>query len=269
MAGFSVKQMAKPVQLSNGNAPDFVVRIGPNYDKHKKKAASAMHVYEPVSVDLFKAPKIQYHLAEQMNLQPLADADVTNDTGLPRRLIINTIIAAEAPKMFGGGNDGSCFQMVLTFQATTERLREWQASGSPACPLFRRFYDEATADPPNLEIKERWKLLAKINNIKQLGLGSYFEKYNGKPALITKSGSIFRGDDYLEVAMNTFRFSYITNQGVQKLMPKFAEMDFHFAVTVEGRSDDELPEQLLACANVKNLDFVASAVDPGDFTGFD
>ena len=46
-------------------------------------------------------------------------------------------------------------------------------------------------------------------------------------------------------------------------------MDFDFAVTVEGRSNEELPEQVLACANVKNLDFVASAVDPGDFMGFD
>ena len=77
---------------------------------------------------------------------------------------------------------------------------------------------------------------------------------------------MFRGDDYLEVGMNTFRFSYITNQGVQQLMPRFAQMDFLFAVTVEARADEEMPERVLACANVKNLDFVTSAVDPGDFT---
>ena len=70
---------------------------------------------------------------------------------------------------------------------------------SPAAALFGRFYDEASGESPNVDIKERWKLLAKINNMKQLGLGSFFEKYNGKPALITKSGSVYRGHDYLEV----------------------------------------------------------------------
>ena len=44
-------------------------------------------------------------------------------------------------------------------------------------------------------------------------------------------------------------------------------MDFHFAVTVEGRDDDDsLPEQLLGAVRVKNLDFISSAIDPGDFT---
>ena len=117
-------------------------------------------------------------------------------------------------------------------------------------------------------MKERWKLLAKINNMKQLGLGSFFEKYNGKPALITKSGSTFRGDDYLEVGMNTIRFAYVTKKGISSLLPRLGEMDFHFAVTVEGRDDAELPEQIIAAARCQNLDFAASAIDPADFSGF-
>ena len=48
--------------------------------------------------------------------------------------------------------------------------------------------------------------------MRDLGLGRFIEGYNGKPALITKSGSIYRGDDYLEMDMNTFRFAYITRK---------------------------------------------------------
>eukprot|EP00965_Chrysotila_dentata_P090988 3003973-Pleurochrysis_carterae.AAC.1 len=36
-----------------------------------------------------------------------------------------------------------------------------------------------------------------MDNLKELGLNS-LAKYNGKPALITKSGSVFQGDDYVE-----------------------------------------------------------------------
>ena len=32
----------------------------------------------------------------------------------------------------GGGTDGSCYQIVFTFAATTERLRAWIDSGSGA-----------------------------------------------------------------------------------------------------------------------------------------
>jgi len=220
-------------------------------------------VYEPLSVDLIKGSQIVHHLAQRVSLHPVPDPHVANDTGLPRKLVVNTIVPADKFNPFSHGVDGNCYQMVLTFAASTERLREWQASGAPACALFRRFCDEATADPPNLEIKERWKLLAKINNMKELGLGSFFEKYNGKPALITKSGSVFRGDDYLEVGMNTFRFGMVTRKGMSDLLGRLHRMDFHFAVTVEGRDNAELPEQLIACAQVKHLDFVGAAVNPG------
>ena len=54
--------------------------------------------------------------------------------------------------------------------------------------------------------------------MKQLGLGSFFEKYNGKPALITKSGSVDRGEDYLEVgaSSNPARFGSL---GALALLP--------------------------------------------------
>ena len=49
--------------------------------------------------------------------------------------------------------------------------------------------------------------------------------------------------------MNTFRFGFVTKKGAHQLLPRMAEMEFHFAVTLEGRDDAELPEQVL----VENL----------------
>ena len=72
----------------------------------------------------------------------------------------------------------------------------------------------------------------------------------------------------MNVGMNTFRFGYVTKKGSHQLMPRLGEMEFHFAVTVEGRDASELPERVLAAAQCTKLDFLTGAIDPGDFTGF-
>ena len=61
------------------------------------------------------------------------------------------------------------------------------------------------------------------------------------------------GDDYLEVSMNTFRFAFLTRKGVHHLMPTFPKMDFHCAITLEGRDDSELPEQALLAVRISGL----------------
>ena len=79
------------------------------------------------------------------------------------------------------------------------------------------------------------------------------------PALLTKSGSIHRGDDYIEIGMNTFRFGYMTKKGVNTIFHKIKDMDFHAALTIEGRKDEELPEQVLCAVRLKNLDLTSIA----------
>ena len=57
-----------PTRFFNGDGTQFNVRVGPDYKRHGKKAPSAFHVYEPVSMDLFRGPKARMHLAKTMNL---------------------------------------------------------------------------------------------------------------------------------------------------------------------------------------------------------
>ena len=87
MAGFT----NSGVILRPGDGTEFSVRIGPDYKRHGKKAPSVAHVYEVVSADIFKRPKIQLDVSSLMNLPPPPDATVSNDSGLPRRLVINGV----------------------------------------------------------------------------------------------------------------------------------------------------------------------------------
>lgn len=50
-------------------------------------------------------------------------------------------------------------------------------------------------------------------------------------------------------------FAFVTKKGVNTLLPRLKEMDFHFAVTIEGRDDSQLPEQIIAAAGATKLDF--------------
>ncbi len=244
---------------SAGDGTYFDLRMH-DYKKHKKKAPSAPHVYELAAADVFRRTKILHHVTSHVNLPPLDDADEANDTGLPRSFVLNVAIPAGAPSLMGNP-DGDCYQLVLYFRATAAALREWVATGSAGVRLFRRFVSEAAH---SADIKERFKLLVKMENLKQLGkLGSQLEGYNGKPALITKSGSLFQGADYLEMGMNTFRFAFITRKGMNYFIPKLPELRIHAAVTIEGRDNDELPEQCLAAGRIFPLDLqkLASAVN--------
>lgn len=50
------------LQLENGDGTQFKLRIGPDYKRHGKKAASISHIYAPMTIDVFKRKKIAYHL---------------------------------------------------------------------------------------------------------------------------------------------------------------------------------------------------------------
>ena len=99
-----------------------------------------------------------------------------------------------------------------------------------------------------------------MENLKDLGSAMGFaSKYNGKPALITKSGNISQGEDYLEMGINTFRFAFLTKKGIHYILNRVKDMDLHAAFTLEGRDNDELPEQTVLTARLKGIDLARLA----------
>ena len=60
---------APSLTISNGVGSNFELRIGPDYKRNGKKAPSAMHVYQPVTIDVFKSkPNAAYHLSQRLTL---------------------------------------------------------------------------------------------------------------------------------------------------------------------------------------------------------
>ncbi len=77
--------------------------------------------------------------------------------------------------------------------------------------------------------------------------------------LITKSGTLWHGPQYAEMDINVRMFSFLARKGLAALKPRFAQMVLDVAFLVEGRGDEELPEQLLGCARLHRLGYEEAA----------
>ena len=188
-------------ELTNGDGTSFDVRIGPNYKKTGKKAPSLDAPYAVATADLLRRPKPNpnpnsnpnsnpnpspnqnsspspspspiltrrptalYDVAQQIKLPPPPDPDVANDTGLPRRLVLNLVLPNEQPSLTSAKTDGECVQLIVVFTASTAQLRAWQESGLPAARLYTKWVAGWAESP---ELKERLKLLSKVDNLKAL-----------------------------------------------------------------------------------------------------
>jgi len=118
----------------------------------------------------------------------------------------------------------------------------------------------------------RFKAMCLIDNIEKQGFPGFISKFNGKPILINKSGSVvkyFEGEGgtlvegnggdgkrckAINMLINVHVFAYIARKGLFSLLPSFKKMCLNLAFTIEGRNDEELPEVVLGCAKLDGMD---------------
>lgn len=87
-------------------------------------------------------------------------------------------------------------------------------------------------------------------NIDEMGLPSMITGYNAKPVLIRRTGSIFRGPNYLEVDVHVHKFANLAKQSIHAISSRCGQMYMQIGFVVEGRTDEELPETLFACVGI-------------------
>eukprot|EP00967_Tisochrysis_lutea_P106761 scaffold164026_cov31-Tisochrysis_lutea.AAC.1 len=61
--------------------------------------------------------------------------------------------------------------------------------------------------------------------------------------------------NYVEIDIFVDRFGYVAQRGLHVVKQKIKEADLHVAFLLQGTSDDELPEQVCACARIPFLDW--------------
>eukprot|EP00804_Cyclotella_cryptica_P025985 CCRYP_020101-RB/>CCRYP_020101-RB protein AED:0.03 eAED:0.03 QI:540/1/1/1/1/1/3/1089/626 len=255
----------------------FHVRVGPNYPKNGKKAPSMASLYEVYCVRYFRSPCRTVGGATR--IMPLPEMvercrcgdDDGNDketdtngekqalngsnsshpelrgTKIPDVLVVHFMLPYEPPNMFKQKDDGPGGECVYYLRPSQRFLDE--VSGkipiTPATRLFCRWCNECQS---NLEMRSRFKCMALVKDIDKHNFG-LLKSYNGKPVLITESGRVcsgFHGDmRYLEMTANVHYWAFMAKKGFVSLIPKFKNMQMEVGFTIEGRSDNELPECML------------------------
>lgn len=115
--------------------------------------------------------------------------------------------------------------------------------------LFERWCRTAERDNG---MRQRMKMMAFLSNHSELKVNSLVRKFNGKPMLCTKSSSLHRGpgNSYLELGINGFIFGMLARKGLSMMLDKVPKMVLQIGFTVEGRTDEELPECLVSGAHM-------------------
>jgi hypothetical protein len=73
----------------------------------------------------------------------------------------------------------------------------------------------------------------------------FIQGYNGKPALVTKSGTFTRHENYIEFSINVNMWGLIAKKGLFALVPTFPDFIFNVGFTIEARKDEEMPGEFL------------------------
>jgi hypothetical protein len=86
--------------------------------------------------------------------------------------------------------------------------------------------------------------------MEQLGFSSLIVSYNAKPVVIRRTGTLFRGPNYLEFDIHVHKFDYVAKQGIYQISSLCGNMYMQVGFVIEGREDKELPEILFGCVAV-------------------
>ncbi|CAJ1380997.1 unnamed protein product [Effrenium voratum] len=167
--------------VGDGDATVILVR-GPGYGFSKKKVASQKAVYALQQVLFLSPADGKYcHVASGLEL-------FSTDSEFPA-LIVNVQMPDGPPNMMADAR-AKCNSMVFCF-----KVAEDPSCQDPALQLLRRFWQDPQA------LKGKLKVLCQLGA--SGALPAALQKINGKPALLGKAASVYRGDSYVEVDVDT------------------------------------------------------------------
>lgn len=252
----------------------MAVRIGPNYARNKTKAPSDECLYRTAAVRCYRTKRRTRNVADVLPL-PLAEAfgEVEERVGflpdwvddgdgelegfVPDLLIAHFQLPYESPNVFKPKDDGEGGEIVFYLTPTRRFLDEMSGRRPPrpASCVFARWCRSCTTDA---SVRSKFKCLAMIRDMERHNLG-WMSPYNGKPVLITESGSARcgvrdNGLRFLEISANVHKWSFLAKKGFVSLLPKFCEMRVDFGFTVEADDDDDLPECIIGATCVNYVD---------------
>jgi len=222
----------QPFSYWNVDSSLFNLRIGPNYKREKKKAPSGPALYDLYAMDAVQDDCILKKTEEGFEI-PHIPGVTDIDTGcpdVPPLFVITVNIPTEEPAMFGGETDGPSCIIIMYFTIAQHTLKELKDldTASQGTKLFVEYCRKAGSDE---KFRSRFKALAVVEDMETLGFPSFITAYNGKPALVTKSGKFTRHENYAEMTVNVHQWAYLAKKGLFMLRDEFPRFNVNIGFT--------------------------------------
>jgi len=226
------------------------------YASHKRKIASKPALYDCIAMDLVSADtKIEgAHTHFQIPApRECDDLDMIKASGLPRVLIVNFQVPSRGPSPFATGDDpGVSLIQYFGIKPETAKAAGSGDTSRPELNLFKRFVNEWHMDE---SIRRRFKGIGVAANFEDLPLPNKFSTFNGKPVILYKAALPMTGEEFLEINVMVHKFAFVARTILQQFKNLSANIEIRNAFVIQGEDDDELPECVIACAEIHNMDF--------------
>eukprot|EP00656_Telonema_subtile_P035082 TRINITY_DN3908_c0_g1_i5.p1 TRINITY_DN3908_c0_g1~~TRINITY_DN3908_c0_g1_i5.p1 ORF type:complete len:270 (+),score=83.58 TRINITY_DN3908_c0_g1_i5:91-900(+) len=235
-----------------------MIRRPPRSTLSSSSAASDVYkrqLYDCVGVDIYRSKKPVYHIASQLQL-PQVERDNSSDC-VPSTIVLNVMVPTASPSMFNQKTNGDTVNVVFCFvmrESTAAALQQLH-SAPAAVQLLDKYFRYAPHG--HGDVADRFKLLGKVCNWEEADLPTMLKGFNGKPCLVTKSGTWYStwqdGAGYAELDCNTAYWCYMARKALHSSWKVIGKAVFDFGVVVEGRENSEQPEQMLASAHMNHV----------------
>jgi len=263
-----VTKKIRPVAVENHekhtwcemDASEFSVRsVG--YSSHRQKVPSGDALYEVFAADSFHSDCKLLELSSLIRIPKPPKEYLAPTEELPSVVVFNSIMPTEAPSIWGGPEGEDCYSTVWYCRLAAWVVEELRRPASERSTSVRLAIDYFAKAPDSDAFAGRLKGMVAIPNMEVLGLPSAIKRMNGKPVLLSKVLSFVKTTlpdapsvSVVEIDCDVFKFGLLARKGLSTFFPKFHLCVQNIAFVIEGREDDELPEQALFGVTMNYID---------------
>mmetsp|Transcript_1950 Transcript_1950/g.4497 ORF Transcript_1950/g.4497 Transcript_1950/m.4497 type:complete len:281 (-) Transcript_1950:82-924(-) len=224
---------------------------GEDYMTSRVKIDSTDSLYECYHVSFVRGQNGKIDKSElysSMMQQGKVNLKGTKDA-VPEYLIVNAQIPTVGPSLLGGQSKGDYGASLISWF----RLKTGVNPECAALQLLQRMLEQNSSQRYGVSFKaigfcETWE---------NLGLPEAVRKFNGKPSLITDSLRICHENNVAILDFDVRKWSYLARNCLHSAMdnPQTSRLNrMKVAYLMEGKTVEELPEQVLGCFHISNMD---------------